>query len=179
MHKTIRHLGLLVLLSASSLATGAEAPSFSKELEPLQRFVGKTWKGRFRQSTPEKPMYDVMKWERALNGQAIRILHSINQGEYGGETILMWNPKISRLEYHYFTTAGFFTHGTMTIEGNKITAHEEVTGNKNGVTEVEATMEILADGRMHSKSLYLQNGKWVDGHEVSYEESPGAEVVFR
>jgi hypothetical protein len=27
-------------------------------------------------------------------------------------------------------------------------------------------------------SKYLQNGDWVDGHTIVYEEAPDAEVVF-
>jgi hypothetical protein len=50
---------------------------------PLQSFgplLGKTWKGEFKDSTPEKPIIDIARWERALNGQAIRVVHSINNG---------------------------------------------------------------------------------------------------
>jgi hypothetical protein len=54
------------------------ADTLAKELEPLRPFIGKTWKGQFKNSTPEKPRADVAKWERALNGQAVRILHSVN-----------------------------------------------------------------------------------------------------
>lgn len=56
-------------------------------LEPLRPLLGKTWRGEFAASTPEKPVVDIMYWERALNGAAVRVLHSINHGEYGGETI--------------------------------------------------------------------------------------------
>jgi hypothetical protein len=30
-------------------------------------------------------MFDVSHWERAMNGRAIRMLHSVNDGEYGGD----------------------------------------------------------------------------------------------
>lgn len=151
-----------------------------KQLEPMKPLLGKTWKGRFKTSTPEKPVCDVMKWERALNGQAIRILHSINDGAYGGETIMMWNPKAERVEFHYFTTAGFVTHGSVTaVEAGKITTHEEVTGNQEGVTEVKGTMEFLPNNQVRVKSQYLKNGAWVDGHEVTYDESPESEVRFK
>jgi hypothetical protein len=150
-----------------------------KQLEAMKPLVGKTWRGEFKNSTPEKPVCDVMKWERALNGQAIRILHSINDGDYGGETIMMWNPKAGRIEYHYYTTAGFVTHGTAIADGGKITTHEDVIGNQQGVTEVNGTTELLPNGRVHVKSQYLKNGAWVDGHEVTYEESPGSEVRFK
>ncbi|MEK7675234.1 MAG: hypothetical protein AAB676_05280 [Verrucomicrobiota bacterium] len=169
----------MAISAVSALAADEPPASLAKPLEPFRPFIGKAWKGPFRNSTPEKPVYDVMKWERALNGQAVRILHSVNQGEYGGETIIVWNRKTECLEFHYFTTAGFFTQGTIKFEERKMISHEKVTGSQGGVTEVNGTMEILPNGRLHSKSRYLQNGQWVDGHEITYEESPGAEVRFK
>ena len=65
----------------------------SEHLESLLPYIGKTYKGEFLNSTKNDPVYDVANWERALNGNAIRILHSVNNGEYGGETIIMWNPE--------------------------------------------------------------------------------------
>jgi len=149
------------------------------ELQAFQPFIGKTWKGVFKNSTPEKPLVDISRWERALNGTAIRILHSLNDGEYGGESIIFRDKEKQSLVYYYFTTAGFFTHGTMSFEDSTIVSHEMVSGNENGITEVKSTGSILADGRMLSKSQYLQNGQWVDGHEITYVEDAQAQVIFR
>ena len=176
--KTLGRILLLVLgLSVDGLA--AEKASLDEHLEPLRPFLGKTWKGHFKNSTPEKPQVDVARWERALNGKAVRILHSVNDGVYGGESIIVWDEKKKGLVFYYFTTAGFQTTGTLTINEGKFTSHEVVTGSAEGVTEVKATVEVRADGTMHSKSEYLKDGKWVPGHEVTYKEDPKAEVVFK
>ena len=172
-------IAAFTILARASLTGAEEMPTLAKQLEPLRPFIGKTWKGPFRRSTPEKPMHDVAKWERALNGQAVRVLHSVNDGSYGGESIITWNRKTERLEFHYFTTAGFFTQGTIQVEGNKMISHEIVTGSDEGITEVKATTELLADGKMQSKSRYLKKGEWVDGHSVTYEPNPGAQVIFK
>ena len=50
----------------------------SKNLKPFEAYISKTFKGVFANSTPEKPVYDISHWERALNGNAIRIMHSVN-----------------------------------------------------------------------------------------------------
>ena len=156
----------------------AEANLFDP-LKPLQPFVGKTWVGKMVQSDSEKPVVDISRWERALNGMAVRILHSVNDGEYGGETLIVWDREKQKLVFTYFTTAGFFTNGTITIENGKMISHELVTGNENGITEVKAVGTILPDGRLHSKSQYLKNGQWIDGHEILYLEDPTAEIVFK
>jgi hypothetical protein len=172
-------LTLLVPCFVACACLAQEKASLDEHLEPFRPFIGKTWKGHFKDSTPEKPKVDIARWERALNGKAIRVLHSINNGVYGGESLIVWDEKKKSLVYYYFTTAGFYTTGTMTIKDGKFTSHEVVTGGAEGVTEVKATSEVRADGSMVSKSEYLKEGKWVPGHEVAYKEDSNAEVVFK
>lgn len=172
---------LIVLLAILlSVTSGAMAQNVLDEnLKIFQPYLGKTWKGEFKNSTPEKPIIDVAQWERALNGNAVRVLHSINNGEYGGESIIFWDKEKKSIVYYYFTTAGFFTTGTMTVENGKYLSHEYVRGNQNGITEVKGSGEITAEGKMISKSQYLQNGKWVEGHQAIYLEDAAAQVVFK
>lgn len=163
-----------------SMVAGAIAQDdLDENLQAFKPFLGKTWKGDLSDPDMNKPAIDVSRWERALNGQAVRVLHSVNNGEYGGESIIVWDNAKKSLVYYYFTTAGFFTHGTMKVENGKFISHEYVTGNANGVTEVKGTGEVTADGKMISKSQYLQNGKWIDGHSAVYTEDAAAHVVFK
>lgn len=118
---------MLVLLIGISLAglnmlqaqESEKAAKINEHLKPLLPFVGKTWKGEFPNSTPEKPVYDVQHWELILNGQAIRIMHSLNDGDYGGKAIVMWDKEKEQLIYFYFTTTGFYTQGTFSFDGEK------------------------------------------------------------
>jgi hypothetical protein len=171
-------IAVLLLLSWSFVPSMAQE-FLSPHLKPLAPFLGKTWRGVFSESTPEKPMHDVARWERALNGQAVRILHSVNDGVYGGETIVVWDSTKRSLVFSYFTTAGFFTNGTVRVEGGSLVTHEYVTGNTNGITEVKGTSTILPDGSMKSHALFLQNGTWVEGHEILYREDETAKIVFK
>lgn len=181
------YLGLLVclLFSSASVAqvSSAQPADDSSRLIPELKFfepyLGKTFRGEFANSTPEKPVFDVSHWERAMNGRAIRMLHSVNDGEYGGETIVMWDSEKKQIRSWYFTTAGFHTEGSFTIEDNRLISVEKVTGNKNGITEVKATSELHSDGRLSVKSEYLAKGQWVPGHQITYKEAPEAKVVFK
>ncbi len=174
------HLICFALLIACLVPAAADEPTELQEhLKVFQPLVGKTFKGEFADSTPEKPMFDVSRWERAMNGQAIRILHSVNDGHYGGETILMWDSKQKKVAFWYFTTAGFYTQGTMDVADKKWSSVEKVTGEEQGITEVKSTSEVSADGKLIVKSQYLRNGKWEQGHEINYVEAPDAKVVFK
>jgi hypothetical protein len=166
-------------LAVTAIFAGADQPSLEPPLEPLRPLLGKTWKGAFKNSTPEKPTIDVMRWERALNGKAIRVLHSVNDGVYGGETIFMWDEKKRMVGYHYFTTAGFMTVGSLSFQGDKLITHEVVTGSSRGVTEVRGTSELLPSGGFRVKTEHLKDGKWEAGREVIYTEDPTAKIVFK
>jgi hypothetical protein len=175
----ILFLAPTVLMETKTEVNTAMKETLNPHLEVFRPYIGKTWKGEFKESTPEKPMFDISRWDRVLNGQAIRVLHSVNDGEYGGESIIMWDAKKNRLAAFYFTTAGFFTESVMTADVNKFTAHEMVTGEGSGITEVKSTTEIIAGSGFHTKAQYLQNGEWVDGHEIRYVEYSEGRVIFK
>ncbi len=179
MNTPIRTAILAGVIAITLSLRAADSPALDPHLEPLRPWLGKTWKGEFKNSTPEKPIVDVASWERALNGKAIRVLHSINDGTYGGESLIMWDDEKKAVTYHYFTTAGFRTSGTMTFEGSKIFSHEKVTGSANGVTEVRGTHELRSDGTLHVKTEYLKNGEWTPGRDATYREDSKARVVFK
>ena len=166
---------IVAVLALASVALGQDREPVA-QLLPFEPFVGKTWKALVN---VEKELYDVARWEYALNGQAIRMLHSVADGAYGGETIVMWDREREELVYTYFTTAGFYTTGTMEFDDEgRLLSREQVTGNQDGVTEVEATMELTEDGGMRVVTRMLRDGEWEDRGDVVYRESPESEVVL-
>ncbi len=178
MEKSTILLMFLWLGSAIAAPVAEELP-LNSHLEPLRPLLEKTWKGTFNNSKPGNPTVDVGRWERALNGQAIRRLHSVNDGAYGGEALLFWDDQQKRIVVYYFTTAGFMSVGTLGFKDGKFTGHEDIKGNADGITEVRSISELLPSGKFHLKAEYLKNGKWTFGREVTYEESPGSKVAFK
>ncbi|HOJ05146.1 MAG TPA: hypothetical protein PK916_14190 [Bacteroidota bacterium] len=180
MHRlTTMLVALLICGGIPSLLHAQEAATLDPQLEVFRPYLGKTWRGVLGEPGAKEPMIDISKWERALNGKAVRVLHSLNKGVYGGESLLLWDKEKESLVFYYFTTAGFITTGTMTHENGVFTSHEFVKGNENGITEVRATSRIMPDGTMHTASQYLKNGEWIPGHTAVYKEAPGEEVVFK
>jgi hypothetical protein len=167
------------LLFFAGLSTAAETGTLDEHLEQFRPFLGKTWRGVFKESKPDHPTVDVARWERALNGKAIRVLHSVNDGNYGGESLIFWDAEKQKIRYYYFTTAGFYTTGSSSFADGKFVSVEKVTGNTNGITEVRSTCEIRPDGTLLSKAEYLKGGQPAGGREVVYKEDPKAEVRFK
>ena len=145
---------------------------------PMQFLTGRTWRGTFAASTKERPLHDVLSAEQILNDKAVRLLHSINDGVYGGETLVTWDADAKNLVYVYITSAGFYSRGVITSTDDGYVASETVIGNANGTTRVEATTRRIDDGRFVVTSRYLTNDEWVPGHEVKYEAAPPAPLIL-
>ena len=177
--KNVINSVLIVLFMSCQDTNQHMYTNISEHLKSFEPYIGKTFKGEFSNSTPEKPVYDISHWERALNGNAIRIMHSVNKGEYGGESIVMWDRSEESLISFYFTTAGFYTQAKLHFEDNKLISIEDVTGNQNGVTKVKAIFDFLPDGGFINSSMYLMNDNWVDGHKIHYKEVSDTQVVFK
>jgi hypothetical protein len=173
-------LRILIGVCGISLSLSAvDLPRLDSHLEPLRPWLDKTWKSQPKNPKGGKATTDVTRWERALNGNAIRILHSINDGAYGGEAIVRWDEKKQAVVYDYFTTASFTTAGTMTFKDGKILTHEVVTGDADGVSEVRGIFEINPDGTFQKRTESLKNGAWQPATETTYREDPSAVVVFK
>ncbi len=120
------------------------------------------------------------RFDLALGGRAVHSVHSINDGEYGGETLFTWDDEQKAIVFTYVTNGGFYTTGTLTADpAGGFKSHEIVHGTAGGVREVEATSQLLPDGRLHVKARHLKDGQWVDGHEAYYSEDPKAVVRFK
>lgn len=169
----------LALLLCSFTFSYAEENNLTldKELAIFQPYLG-TWQTDFKVVSGAKPVQDVGRWERTLNGKAIRTMHSINEGEYGGESTIFYDSKKKSLVFYYFTTAGFYTKGTITVlSPTQFVAYEEVTGSKEGVTKVKSTSDLKDDKFIVSIS-YLKKGEWTKPEQRIYTRSTKA-VKFK
>lgn len=170
------------LLALAVLASPALADplALDPQLEVFTPFIGKTFRGEVVQPGSVEVAIDVQHWERILNGKALRITHSINDGEYGGEVIYFWDSSKESLVYYYFTTAGFHTQGTAVVNGDgSWTAHEFVEGSSGGITEARSSGEVRDDGSLATRAEYRIDGEWKPGRSALYHEAPDAKVIFR
>ncbi|KUM54772.1 hypothetical protein [Rheinheimera sp. EpRS3] len=172
---------LSMLLLCVSALCAAEQVALHPKLEPLRPYLNQHWQGDLSQPGADAKVIDRSLWSRALNGQAIKTVHSINDGQYGGESFIFWDENQQSLAYYYFTTAGFYTHGTMTFDTQvgEIIAQEKVQNNQNGITEVKSFSRIMPDGTLDVKSNYLQNGSWVEGHRATYKPVAQQQIIFK
>ena len=172
---------VLTTIALLTLATVAPVNAGETAYEPMKPFaalVDKVWRG-VGADPSGKPIVDVSRWEYILDGRAVQHTHRIDGGTYGGRTIFFYDEGSKTYVFHYFTTGGFHTEGTMTIEDGKIVSLEEVKGHET-IAAVRGTI-MVADGTMTSSSEYQskEDGSWSPGHSFAYEVAPsGTEVGY-
>ena len=166
----MRHF-LCILLPVLIVSGQTKSKLFlSEHLIEMELFIGNTYKGNFINSTRENPMIDILSFERSLNGNAIKVIHSVNNGEFGGETMVMWNPEKERLQSWYFTSAGSLTIQNVQIKKDTFISTENVERNKNGITKVKTIIEVLHGNQIKKRTKYLMNNLWKDGSETIYNK---------
>tara|TARA_B100000427_G_scaffold315434_1_gene309543 strand:+ start:207 stop:743 length:537 start_codon:yes stop_codon:yes gene_type:complete len=151
----------------------------SKKLLGFEQFLGKKYIGEFQNSTKKKPLFDIIHFERILNGNAICISHSVNDGEYGGKTVIIWNAKTGNLESYYFSTGGEIIQAIVTVEDSKIVMIEDFTENNNGIKKVKKIYKISDNRTLENQIKYLLNNIWVNSHEMVYIESDTVKIIFQ
>ncbi|WP_462153500.1 hypothetical protein [Pseudoalteromonas piscicida] len=171
----MKKFGLAILVVFSTLSWANE--KLNEELSVFSPYLG-TWQSDFDVPSDKPKMQDVSHWERALNGTAIRTLHSINDGMYGGESLIFWDKSKNSLVFYYFTTAGFYTQGTMEVlSQTEFVAYEDVINNKDGITKVKSTSKFES-GQFTVSTQYLKNGEWTQPESRVYTKSE-KEVEFK
>ncbi|WP_238937545.1 hypothetical protein [Pseudoalteromonas sp. S16_S37] len=148
----------------------AWAQGLVNELKVFEPYLG-TWQADFPVEQGKPVMQDVSHWERTLNGTAVRTLHSINAGEYGGESLIFWDKTKQQIVFYYFTTAGFYTTGTITTsDDGSFIAYEDVAGNQDGISKVKSSSRFV-DGKLRVATQYLKYGTWTKPETREYEPS--------
>ena len=151
----------------------------SKNLLGFEKFLGKRFQGEFYNSTKENPLMDIIYFERILNGEAIRITHSVNHGEYGGEYIIAWNSDKGKIESYYFSTGGEIRVSSINITNNEISIKEDFSKNKNGIQKVKKIFRLGAEGSLENNIKYMINNMWIKSHEMIYFRNDSAKIIFR
>lgn len=158
---------------ARAKAAAAIAPPTYEQRQTfgiLAQFAGHTYRGEPNEGGP-LDQADIQQWSWTEDGKALLIRHALEDGSYGGDTIVRRENGDEALSYIYKTNAGFSTTGTFTVskEGTW-EAIEEVVGQSD-VTKVRSRGHMRADGALISAAEYLKGGQWVPGHSFVYRET--------
>lgn len=175
----------LMALAAGVAALTAALPVVAQDLpaaearaedpfRPLYPLIGRTWRGA---SVADPAVEDVVRWEWAVGGHAVRAVHAVNGGAYGGETLVFVDADSGDLIFHYFTSGGFHTTGTIRHGLDESLEIVEAVHGLDGIESLHSVIRIADDGTYTSRGLVEQEGRWVEFGGFDYRVDPTAVVA--
>src|ERR1700730_15455766 len=108
----------VILLAGMAMAATAQAPP--APYQPVPLLVGHCWKGTF----PDGKATDEHCFSWIYGGKFVRDEHVVHRGEGHpdglGESIYVWDAASQQLQYLYIESAGGFSRGTVSGEGDAL-----------------------------------------------------------
>lgn len=148
--------------------------------EPMAAFAklaGRTWRGE-GVGPNGQPIVDIARYEMILGGRGFQSTHKLEGGTYGGRTIFFYDEAAKEYIFHYFTTAGFHTTGTIEPTKTGFAAVETVNGHKE-FAEVRSEIFIEGDRLRVVSSHITHDGKASPGDTLIYKEiDPSGVLLF-
>ena len=181
MHRLCRTLVILTALAVSAADDSRAQPADAPEhLEALVWLIGPPWVGAVGDG--DDAAKDVSVWMWAVGGHALRNVHAVADGAYGGETLLWWDDEEEAYAFVYVTTGGFTTSGHLRLtDDGALEGVEDVSGAgvAAGVEAVRSTTRRGDDGELVVGVSYLRDREWGPVQERVYTRSPEATLPCR
>lgn len=166
-------LGAAAAFAALSAQALPEAPSV---YQPLSFLVGHCWKGTF----PDGKSTDEHCFSWVYGGKFVRDQHVRHRGEGKpddlGESIYLWDAATKELQYLYIESAGGFSRGTVSGEGDALVfpptrysePGQEQTYRSRWQRSGEYAYDVITE--------FLVKGSWTPGFSVHMQQvgAPGS-----
>ncbi|MGZ9100487.1 MAG: copper chaperone PCu(A)C [Brevundimonas sp.] len=164
------------VLPAAAQVAELPAPGVGRAAyAPFEHLVGRSWRGV---GTGPDAAEDIQRWDWAVGGHAVRVVHSVGGGAYAGETLIFRDKASGGFIFHYFTSGGFHTTGVMRPTGPGAFEAEETVHGLDGFPPIRSTLVMGADGVHRARSFQQENGAWVEKGGFDYREDPSAVPVM-
>ncbi|MCA8901195.1 MAG: hypothetical protein KDA53_08075 [Hyphomonas sp.] len=140
---------------------------------PLARLAGTRWYGDPGEEDMAKGQpADISEWQWELGGAILVNRHVLENGSYGGITLIRPDCRTGALSYDYITSAGFVTSGTFELKEDGSWVSEEDVHGIVHILKVRSTGRLRDDGTMTSESKFLgDDGEWGAGHVFTYSRT--------
>lgn len=159
---------LLLALLAPTLAAQSWPPDSA--LAALAPLVGEPWQATFE--VDGQTVTDVSRYEWAMRGHALRNVHTLSDGGYGGET-LIWAEDDS-LRFVYVTSGGFTTSGAGIVREDGALVVEEAVAGHPEIDRVRSVSVVDADGQLQTITEMRRGGTWEPSRTATYVRTPSA-----
>ena len=156
----LRALCARALMAATAVPALAAAPT--APYQPLGFLVGHCWKGTFA----DGKVTDEHCFSWIYGGKFVRdehVVHRDGAPDGFGESIYVWDAAAGRLEYLYIESAGGYSRGTVTTDGDAL-VFPAAGYRENGAEQVYRSRWQRAGADAYDVTTEFQaRGQWVPG----------------
>jgi hypothetical protein len=157
-----------ILVAGIAMPAPAEAPA--APYQPLAFLVGHCWKGTF----PDGKATDQHCFSWIYGGKFVRDEHVVHRGaghpDGLGESIYVWDAASQQLQYLYIESAGGFSRGTVSGEGDAL-VFPPASYLEKGETQTYRSRWQPAGGDAYDVVTEFQvKDRWVPGFKVHMEK---------
>ena len=150
------------------MAAPAQAPP--APYQPLAFLVGHCWKGTF----PDGKVTDEHCFSWIYGGKFVRDEHVVHRGEGHpddlGESIYMWDAASKQLQYLYIESAGGFSHGTVSGEGDALVFPPTSYIERGETQTYRSRWEPAGQDAYDVMTEFQVKERWVSGIKVRMEK---------
>lgn len=120
---------------------------------------------------------DLIYWRAALGGQAVRAVHALADGSYGGES-LYYADQSGGIRWIYVSNSGFHTTGRVAPQGDGGWTSTGAFSSNMALAQVVQVATPTPDGFVVSSTLVGRNGDRQAGPSFSFTKDNTLSVVF-
>jgi hypothetical protein len=157
-----------VLLAGIAMPAPAEAPP--APYQPLAFLVGHCWKGTF----PDGKATDEHCFSWIYGGKFVRDEHVVHRGEGHpdglGESIYVWDAASKQLQYLYIESAGGFSRGTVSGEGDALVFPPASYLEKGETQTYRSRWQPAGQDAYDVVTEFQVKDRWVPGFKVHMEK---------
>ncbi len=147
-----------------SLGSVPYTHSLRVELEFLRPIVGPTWIGHYA-NEEDSHLEHVVRWEPALQGQAVRATKHVEGLDFSSETLYHWDPQSQDVAFVSITNRGQLSRGVARLEDGRVVLDGQQM-SVSGAVPYRRTYEVLPDGTLTDRFYLEVEGQWVERHVI-------------
>ena len=160
---------LIFVLSFSFSDKRVESILLHNDLIAFNSLIGKNFIGEIKSKVGSRFITEIVSWESALKGDAVKASHIFNDDELLGETLIMYDQLENDISCWYFSSGGISKKSKFLSKSNDIIFLEDVSRNNNSITKIRTTYKLNKNSSYQKVTQYLINNVWTKGEKVLYQ----------
>jgi hypothetical protein len=155
------------MLTVTVLAGPTPGQELADPLQMLAPLLGKTWVGHYVDSPADQHLTHIVRWEAALDGQAVRQTKEVPELGFSLESFYYWDWERKEVVFLTLTSRGFNSHGVAHSERGSIIMLGLNLGS-DSAREFKLRFDLLPGDRLRDRFFLKQDDGWEQRHLIEY-----------